>query len=83
MSFSCYSSFIGPDDNIVPNDLAWKCVDNAGSGGNVDVCVDIETGEINYAVQFDGWPQITEIDNLLIVAHSLMALSLKLGCYQS
>lgn len=41
---------------------AGKCVDNAGSGGNVDVCVDIETGEIKNAIQFDGWRQINEID---------------------
>lgn len=41
---------------------AGRCVDNAGGGGNVDVCVDIETGEIKYAIQFDGWRQITEID---------------------
>lgn len=42
---------------------AGKCVDNAGSGGNVDVCVDVETGEIKYAIQYDGWRKITEIDS--------------------
>lgn len=41
---------------------AGRCVDNAGGGGNVDGCVDIETGEIKYAIQFDDWRQITEID---------------------
>lgn len=40
-----------------------SCVDNAGAGGNVDVCVDVETGEIRYAIQFDGWRKITEIEN--------------------
>lgn len=42
---------------------AGKCVDNAGAGGNVDVCVDVETGEIKYAIQFDGWHNVKEIDN--------------------
>lgn len=41
---------------------AGRCVDNAGGGGNVDVCVDTETGEIKYAIQFDGWRNIKEID---------------------
>lgn len=41
---------------------AGKCVDNAGSGGNVDVCVDPDTGEMKYAVQFDGWRKIKEIE---------------------
>ena len=39
-----------------------RCVDNAGGGGNVDVCVDVETGEIRYAVQFDGWHHAQDID---------------------
>lgn len=39
-----------------------KCVDNAGSGGNVDACIDTDTGEIKYAVQFDGWRKIKDID---------------------
>jgi hypothetical protein len=39
-----------------------KCVDNAGGGGNVDVCVDTETGEIKYAIQYDGWHKIKDID---------------------
>lgn len=42
---------------------AGKCVDNAGGGGNVDVCVDTESGEIKYAIQYDGWRNIKEIDN--------------------
>lgn len=40
-----------------------KCVDNAGAGGNVDVCVDKETGELKYAIQYDGWRCIKEIEN--------------------
>ncbi len=40
-----------------------KCVDNAGDGGNVDACVDVETGEIKFAIQYDGWRNIKEIDN--------------------
>ena len=39
-----------------------KCVDNAGSGGNADAAVDIETGRINKVVQFDGWRSIKEIE---------------------
>lgn len=39
-----------------------RCVDNAGGGGNVDVCVDVETGEIRYAIQFDGWHHVQDID---------------------
>ena len=41
---------------------AGRCVDNAGGGGNVDVCVDVATGEIRYAIQFDGWHRVREID---------------------
>ena len=41
---------------------AGKCVDNAGGGGNVDVCVDTETGEVKYAIQYDGWRNIKDID---------------------
>lgn len=41
---------------------AGKCVNNAGAGGNVDVCVDIETGEIKYAILYGGWRKIKEID---------------------
>ena len=41
---------------------AGKCVDNAGGGGNVDVCVDTETGEVKYAIQYDGWRNIKEIE---------------------
>lgn len=38
-----------------------RCVDNAGSGGNIDACIDIETGELKYTIQFDGWRQIKDI----------------------
>lgn len=41
---------------------AGKCVDNAGGGGNVDVCVDTDAGEIKYAIQYDGWRNIKEIE---------------------
>ena len=41
---------------------AGKCVDNAGDGGNVDVCVDVDTGEIKYAIQYDGCRCIKEIE---------------------
>lgn len=41
---------------------AGSCVDNAGAGGNVDVCIDTESGEIKYAIQYDGWRKITEIE---------------------
>ena len=41
---------------------AGKCVDNAGGGGNVDVCVDVETGEVKYAIQYDGWRNIKEVE---------------------
>ena len=41
---------------------AGRCVDNAGGGGNVDVCVDVETGEIRHAIQFDGWHNVKDID---------------------
>ncbi len=39
-----------------------KCVDNAGGGGNVDACVDVESGEIRYAIQYNGWRKIKEVD---------------------
>lgn len=41
---------------------AGKCVDNAGGGGNVDACIDTETGTLQYAIQYDGWQNIKEID---------------------
>lgn len=39
-----------------------NCVDNAGNGGNVDACVDVSTGELKFAVQFDGWRKVKEIE---------------------
>jgi hypothetical protein len=39
-----------------------KCVDNAGGGGNVDVCVETDTGEVKYAIQYDGWRNIKDIE---------------------
>lgn len=41
---------------------AGRCVDNAGGGGNVDVNIDTETGRIEYAIQYDGWRNIKEIE---------------------
>lgn len=41
---------------------AGKCVDNAGSGGNVDAGVDVATGTIYHVGQFDGWRKVKEID---------------------
>ena len=41
---------------------AGRCVDNAGSGGNVDATIDIDSGKIKYAIQFDGWRKIKEIE---------------------
>lgn len=41
---------------------AGKCVDNAGVGGNVDVCVNMKNGEVMYAIQFDGWRNAKEIE---------------------
>jgi len=41
---------------------AGKCVDNAGSGGNVDAAIDVETGMIYNVVEFDGWRKTKEID---------------------
>ena len=41
---------------------AGKCVDNAGDGGNIDVCVELETGKIKYAIQYDGWRKIKDIE---------------------
>lgn len=41
---------------------AGKCVDNAGSGGNVDAAIDLETGKIYNVVQFDGWRKAKAID---------------------
>ena len=38
------------------------CVDNAGKGGNVDVNIDVETGRTEYAIQFNGFNHIREID---------------------
>ena len=36
-------------------------VDNAGSGGNVDAAVDVETGRIYNVVEFNGWRKAREI----------------------
>lgn len=41
---------------------AGKQVDNAGAGGNVDVCVDVETGRLENAILFEGWDKIRDVD---------------------
>lgn len=38
-----------------------KCIDNAGSGGNIDAGVNFDTGEIYNVCQFDGWDKILKI----------------------
>ncbi len=38
-----------------------KCVDNAGSGGNIIACVDLATGEIYNVTEFNGWRDIKAI----------------------
>lgn len=40
---------------------AGKCVDNAGSGGNIDACVDMTNGEIKYVTEFNGWRNVKAI----------------------
>ena len=41
---------------------AGSCVDNAGSGGNVDCAVNIETGELYNALQFNSWEDVFPIE---------------------
>ena len=41
---------------------AGRCVDNAGSGGNIDAAIDVETGRIYNVIQFDGWRDTKEIE---------------------
>lgn len=40
---------------------AGRCVDNAGSGGNVDSGVDVATGTVYNPILFEGWRKITDI----------------------
>lgn len=40
---------------------AGRCVDNAGSGGNIDACVDMVNGEIKYVTEFNGWRNVKAI----------------------
>lgn len=39
-----------------------RCVDNAGSGGNVDAAIDLETGRIYNVVEFNGWRKVRKIE---------------------
>ena len=41
---------------------AGSCVDNAGSGGNVDCAVNLETGELYNALQFNSWEDTLPIE---------------------
>lgn len=41
---------------------AGRCVDNAGGGGNVDSCIDIESGRLINPILFSGWRNISKID---------------------
>lgn len=41
---------------------AGSCVDNAGSGGNIDCAVNIETGELFNALQFNSWTDVRKIE---------------------
>lgn len=41
---------------------AGSCVDNAGTGGNVDACVDTETGTLKFAIRYDGEHQYRDIE---------------------
>lgn len=42
---------------------AGSCVDNAGSGGNVDAAVDVKTGRLYNAMEFNGWRNTRYITN--------------------
>lgn len=41
---------------------AGSCVDNAGSGGNVDCAINLETGELYNALQFNSWKDVRKIE---------------------
>lgn len=41
---------------------AGKCVDNAGTGGNVDACIETSTGVLQYAIRYDGMHNYHDID---------------------
>ena len=41
---------------------AGSCVDNAGSGGNVDCAVDCNTGRLYNALQFNSWEDVISIE---------------------
>lgn len=41
---------------------AGSCVDNAGSGGNVDCAINLETGELYNALQFNSWENVFPIE---------------------
>ena len=42
---------------------AGSCIDNAGSGGNVDGGVNINTGELFNATKFDSWSHLKSVDS--------------------
>lgn len=39
-----------------------RCVDNAGEGGNVDACIDVETGMICNTIEFNGFRNVIKIE---------------------
>ena len=67
-----------------------KCVDNAGDGGNVDACVDIESGKLKYVIQYDGVRNIKNIthhpdsNNQLegIVINNWQQIKQQVSCFQ-
>ena len=38
-----------------------KCVDNAGEGGNVDACINKDSGRLESVIQFNGWRKLKKI----------------------
>lgn len=67
-----------------------KCVDNAGDGGNVDACVDIDSGKLKYVIQYDGVRNIKNIthhpdsNNLLegVVINNWQQIKKQVACFQ-
>lgn len=49
-------------DTFIKIGRTGKCVDNAGGGGNVDACIDKETGVFKYVIQFDGYENVKDIE---------------------
>lgn len=64
-----FMTLLYPDGNakIIPSWMKFgrrgKCVDNAGSGGNLDASVDVNSGIIKNVVQFGGWRKAHSMEN--------------------